>query len=140
MGVIYTVEPTVLALKFWKMHTGDYHSSLSKLLGTASFVGAFTLIKIAIELSTTITAFLVYHRFEHLFGSIGAFGTEVFLGLFLPFVLLLIPSVRGSAGAMLKTPFCAQCLHCKQDPRCSRERSCMFLPEIGLRVERESRV
>ena len=38
MGAIYSVELAVLALKFWKMHTGDYHSSFSKLLGTASFV------------------------------------------------------------------------------------------------------
>ena len=182
MGAIYSVELAVLALKFWKMHTGDYHSSLSKLLGTASFVlaliaplmigsvfgltesratyfgpvmsiycllmavlsgtalfilyslvvgrvtadassgeyasvvyddftliltysagivAAFTLLKIAIESSTTIPAFLVYHRFEHLFGSIGVFGTEVILGLFLPLVLLLIPSVRGSAGGRI---------------------------------------
>ena len=179
MGAIYSVELAVLALKFWKMHTGDYHSSLSKLLGTASFVlaliaplmigsvfgltesratyfgpmmsiycllmavlsgtalfilysmvvgrvtanassgeyaavvyddftliltyaagivVAFTLLKIAIESSTTIPAFLVYHRFEHLFGAIGVFGSEVLLGLFLPFVLLLIPAVRGSVG------------------------------------------
>jgi molybdopterin-containing oxidoreductase family membrane subunit len=179
MGAIYSVELAVLALKFWKMHTGDFHSSLSKLLGTASFVlaliaplmigsvfgltesratyfgpmmsiycllmavlsgtalfilysmvvgritanassgeyaavvyddftliltyaagivVAFTLLKIAIESSTTIPAFLVYHRFEHLFGAIGVFGTEVLLGLFLPFVLLLIPAVRESVG------------------------------------------
>ena len=38
MGAIYSAELAVLALKFWKMHTGDYHSSFSKLLGTASFV------------------------------------------------------------------------------------------------------
>jgi molybdopterin-containing oxidoreductase family membrane subunit len=179
MGAIYSVELAVLALKFWKMHTGDYHSGFSKLLGTASFVlaliaplmigsvfgltesratyfgpvmsiycllmavlsgtalfilyslvvgrvtgaastgeygavlydeftliltysagivTAFTLLKIIIESSTTIPAFLVYHKFEYLFGSIGVFGTEVILGLFLPFVLLLIPSVRGSAA------------------------------------------
>jgi molybdopterin-containing oxidoreductase family membrane subunit len=182
MGAIYSVELVVLALKFWKMHTGDYHSSFSKLLGTVSFVlaliaplmigsvfgltesratyfgpvmsiycllmavlsgtalfilysmvvgrvtadassgeyaallydefsliltyaagivTAFTLLKIIIESSTTIPAFLVYHKFEHLFGSIGVFGTEVILGLFLPFVLLLIPSVRGSAGGRI---------------------------------------
>jgi len=182
MGAIYSVELAVLVLKFWKMHTGDYHSGFSKLLGTASFVlaliaplmigsvfgltesratyfgpvmsiycllmavlsgtalfilyslvvgrvtadassgeyasvvyddftliltysagivAAFTLLKIAIESSTTIPAFLVYHRFEHLFGSIGVFGTEVILGLFLPLVLLLIPSVRGSAGGRI---------------------------------------
>jgi len=182
MGAIYSVELAVLVLKFWKMHSGDYHSGFSKLLGTASFVlaliaplmigsvfgltesratyfgpvmsiycllmavlsgtalfilyslvvgrvtadassgeyasvvyddftliltysagivAAFTLLKIAIESSTTIPAFLVYHRFEHLFGSIGVFGTEVILGLFLPLVLLLIPSVRGSAGGRI---------------------------------------
>ena len=182
MGAIYSVELAVLALKFWKMHTGDYRSGFSKLLGTASFVlaliaplmigsvfgltesratyfgpvmsiycllmavlsgtalfilyslvvdcvtgtdssgesgaalydeftlvltyaagivTAFTLLKIIIESSTTIPAFLVYHKFEHLFGSIGVFGTEVILGLFLPFVLLLIPSVRGSIGGRL---------------------------------------
>lgn len=182
MGAIYSVELAVLALKFWKMHTGDYHSGFSKLLGTASFVlaliaplmigsvfgltesratyfgpvmsiycllmavlsgtalfilyslvvgrvtgaassgeyaavlydeftliltyaagivTAFTLLKIIIESSTTIPAFLVYHKFEHLFGSIGVFGTEVILGLFLPFILLLIPSVRGTAGGRI---------------------------------------
>lgn len=182
MGAIYSVELAVLALKFWKMHTGDYHSGFSRLLGTASFVlaliaplmigsvfgltesratyfgpvmsiycllmavlsgtalfilyslvvgrvtgaassgeyaavlydeftliltyaagivTAFTLLKIIIESSTTIPAFLVYHKFEHLFGSIGVFGTEVILGLFLPFVLLLIPSVRGSVGGRI---------------------------------------
>jgi molybdopterin-containing oxidoreductase family membrane subunit len=182
MGAIYSVELAVLALKFWKMHTGDYHSSFSKLLGTASFVlaliaplmigsvfgltesratyfgpvmsiycllmavlsgtalfilysmvvgrvtgtaasgefaavlydeftliltyaagivTAFTLLKIIIESSTTIPAFLVYHKFEHLFGSIGVFGTEIILGLFLPFILLLIPSVRGSVGGRI---------------------------------------
>jgi Ni/Fe-hydrogenase subunit HybB-like protein len=67
----------------------------------AGIVTAFTLLKIIIESSTTIPAFLVYHKFEHLFGSIGVFGTEVILGLFLPFVLLLIPSVRGSAGGRI---------------------------------------
>ena len=182
MGAIYSAELAVLALKCWKVHTGDYHSGFSKLLGTASFVlaliaplmigsvfgltesratyfgpvmsiycllmavlsgtalfilysmvvgrvtgmassgehaagvyddftliltyaagivTAFTLLKIAIESSTTIPAFLVYHKFEHLFGSIGFFGTEVILGLFLPFALLLIPSVRSSVGGRI---------------------------------------
>ena len=32
MGAIYSAELAVLALKFWKRHTGDYDSSLSKLL------------------------------------------------------------------------------------------------------------
>jgi Ni/Fe-hydrogenase subunit HybB-like protein len=182
MGAIYSVELAVLVIKFWKMHTGDYHSGFSRMLGTASFVLAliaplmigsvfgltesratyfgpvmsiycllmavlsgtalfilysmvvgrltasassgeyaavlydeftliltyaagivtvFTLLKIILESSTTIPAFLVYHKFEHLFGSIGLFGTEIILGLFLPFVLLLIPAVRGSVGGRI---------------------------------------
>lgn len=179
MGAIYSVELAVLILKFWRMHQGDYHSGLSRFLGTASavlalvaplmigsvfgltesratyfgpvmsiycllmavlsgtalfllydqvmarvapgaaggaappavqddfariltyaagIVTAFTVLKIIIESATTIPAFLVYHKFEHLFGAVGNFGTEVILGLFLPFVLLMVPSVRAASG------------------------------------------
>ncbi len=183
MGAIYSAELAVLIVKFWKMHTGDFHSGFSRFLGTASFVlaliaplmigsvfgltesratyfgpvmsiycllmavlsgtalfllydmvggrlsagaaadaagrsvqddftriltytagivAAFTVLKTLIESATTIPAFLVYHKFEHLFGAVGNFGTEVIFGLFLPFVLLVIPSVRASArGRML---------------------------------------
>jgi Ni/Fe-hydrogenase subunit HybB-like protein len=183
MGAIYSVELAVLALKFWKMHTGDYHSSLSKLLGTASFVLAliaplmigsvfgltearatyfgplmsiycllmailsgtalfilysmvvgqvtgsgsarehprviddfsrifiyatgivvvFTVLRFIMESATTIPAFLVYHQFAHAFGAWHGFHIEVVLGLFLPFILMLIPSVRGSAGGKIVT-------------------------------------
>ena len=65
---------------------------------TAVVVG-FTLLKFAIESATVVPEFLVYHQFEHAFGAIRGFHTEVLLGLFLPFVLLLIPSVRNSTGA-----------------------------------------
>ena len=67
---------------------------------TAVVVG-FTLLKFAIESATVIPEFLVYHQFEHAFGAIGGFNTEVLLGLFLPFVLLLIPSVRASVGGKI---------------------------------------
>jgi Ni/Fe-hydrogenase subunit HybB-like protein len=183
MGAIYSVELAVLALKFWKMHTGDYHSSLSKLLGTASFVLAliaplmigsvfgltearatyfgplmsiycllmsilsgtalfilysmvvgqvtgsgsagehprviddfsrifiyatgivvvFTVLRFIMESATTIPAFLVYHQFAHAFGAWHGFHIEVVLGLFLPFILMLIPLVRGSAGGKIVT-------------------------------------
>jgi Ni/Fe-hydrogenase subunit HybB-like protein len=184
MGAIYSVELAVLALKFWKMHTGDYHSSLSKLLGTASFVLAliaplmigsvfgltesratyfgpmmsiycllmallsgtalfilysmvvgrvtgsassgeyaavlyeefaliftyitgivvlFTVLRFIMESATTIPAFLVYHQFAHSFGVWHGIHLEVVIGLFLPFVLLLIPSVRQSAGGKIVT-------------------------------------
>jgi molybdopterin-containing oxidoreductase family membrane subunit len=78
------------------------HSDFTLILTyAAGIVTAFTLLKIIIESATTIPAFLVYHKFEHLFGSVGNFGTEVILGLFLPFVLLLIPAVRASTGGRM---------------------------------------
>jgi len=40
MGFIYSVELVVLALKFWRLHMGDWHSPLSKGLGHVSFVAA----------------------------------------------------------------------------------------------------
>ncbi len=67
---------------------------------TAVVVG-FTLLKFAIESATVIPEFLVYHQFEHAFGAIRGLHIEVLLGLFLPFVLLLIPSVRASAGGKI---------------------------------------
>ncbi len=67
---------------------------------TAVVIG-FTLLKFAIESATVIPEFLVYHQFEHAFGAIRGLHIEVLLGLFLPFVLLLIPSVRASAGGKI---------------------------------------
>ena len=63
----------------------------------------FTLVKFAIESATVVPEFLVYHEFAHAFGHIRGFHIEVLLGLFLPFVLLLIPSVRTSAGGRIVT-------------------------------------
>ncbi|MCF8078084.1 MAG: polysulfide reductase NrfD [Desulfobacterales bacterium] len=40
MGFIYSVELVVLAVKFWRLHLGDWHSPLSKVLGHASFLAA----------------------------------------------------------------------------------------------------
>ena len=69
---------------------------------TAMVVG-FTLLKFAIESATVVPEFLVYHQFKHAFGAIRGFHTEVLFGLFLPFVLLLIPSVRNSVGGKIVT-------------------------------------
>jgi Ni/Fe-hydrogenase subunit HybB-like protein len=40
MGFIYSVELGVLALKFWRLHVGDWHGPFSKILGQISFVAA----------------------------------------------------------------------------------------------------
>jgi molybdopterin-containing oxidoreductase family membrane subunit len=40
MGFIYSVELVVLAVKFWRLHVGDWHSPLSKALGNLSFLAA----------------------------------------------------------------------------------------------------
>lgn len=183
LGLIYSVELVVLIVKFWRMHTGDWHSKFSNALGVISFLFAiiaplmigsifgitesrvtyfgpmmsiyslvlgllsgtalfllysiifhkisgddaverqtslyndFTVIfgyvagiavvlsilKFAIESATTVPEFLVYHKFEHAFGAWQGFHVEVLLGLFLPFVLLLIPSVRKSIGGKIVT-------------------------------------
>ena len=68
---------------------------------TAALVVGFTLLKFAIESATVVPEFLVYHKFEHAFGAVGGLHTEVLLGLFAPFVLLLIPSVRKSVVGQL---------------------------------------
>lgn len=40
MGFIYGVELVVLVLKFWRLHSGDWHSPFSKILGHISFAAA----------------------------------------------------------------------------------------------------
>lgn len=69
----------------------------------AGIVTVFTLVKMAIESATVIPEFLVYHQFEHAFGAWQGFHTEHILGLFLPFILLLIPSVRRSTVGKIIT-------------------------------------
>ncbi|RJQ70818.1 MAG: hypothetical protein C4519_19610 [Desulfobacteraceae bacterium] len=61
-----------------------------------AMVIVFTLVKMAIESATVIPDFLNYRQYAQIFGGIGKFNTEVLLGLFLPFVLMALPSVRGA--------------------------------------------
>ena len=69
----------------------------------AAIAVVFTLVKFAIESATVVPEFLVYGQFKHAFGAYRGFHVEVLLGLFLPFVLLLIPSVRKSVGGKIVT-------------------------------------
>ena len=38
MGLIYSAELVVLIVKFWRMHSGDWHSGFSNTLGVVSFL------------------------------------------------------------------------------------------------------
>ena len=69
----------------------------------AGIAVVLSLVKFAIESATTVPEFLIYHKFEHAFGAWQGFHFEVLLGLFLPFVLLLIPAVRKSMGGKTVT-------------------------------------
>ncbi len=69
----------------------------------AGITVVFTLVKFAIESATVVPEFLVYGHFKHAFGAWQGFHIEVLLGLFLPFVLLLISSVRKSVGGKIVT-------------------------------------
>lgn len=180
MGAIYSVELVLLAAKFYRLHRGDWHSRLSKHLGTASFfcalvaplmigsvfgitesrityfgpvmsiycllmaflsglalfmlysmviekvsgsapagsealtaefltifryaasaVVVFTLVKLAIESATVVPEFLAATKYKYAFGAWGRVPNEVVFGLFLPYVLLLIPGVVKSAGGRI---------------------------------------
>jgi molybdopterin-containing oxidoreductase family membrane subunit len=68
---------------------------------TLGIVIVFTLVKVAIESATVIPDFLNYRLYAQAFGGIGHLNTEVLLGLILPFVLMVIPSVRASRGGRL---------------------------------------
>lgn len=181
MGAIYSLELVVLIIKFWQLHTGDWHSRFSKGLGTVSFICAivaplmigsvfgltesrvtyfgpvmsvycllmailsglalflfyslvytrtngsgvskvqatvyddfsrmflyalglvtvFTLVKFTIESATVVPEFLNYHKFEHAFGAMQGLHIEVILGLYLPLVLMAIPSIRVNTTGRL---------------------------------------
>lgn len=70
----------------------DFTRMFSFSLGT---VIIFNLVKIAIEANTVIPDFLNYRKYAQAFGGIGKMNTEVLLGLFLPFILMAIPTVRS---------------------------------------------
>lgn len=68
---------------------------------TLGTVIVFTLVKIAIEAATVIPDFLNYRQYAQAFGGIGKLNTEVLVGLILPFVLMVIPSIRAVHGSRI---------------------------------------
>ena len=61
--------------------------------------------KLIIEQATIVPEFLNYHKFEHTFGAWRIFHTEIILGLFLPFVLMAVPSLRISSPLQMTAAF-----------------------------------
>ena len=76
----------------------DFSGILSWMLGT---VVVFTLVKISIESATSIPEFLNYRKFDHAFGAIGIFHIEIIVGLFLPFILMMTPSVKNTENGRI---------------------------------------
>lgn len=76
----------------------DFTRIFTYALGT---IIVFTLVKIAIESATVIPDFLNYRQYAQAFGGIGKFNTEVILGLFLPFIMMVIPAIRSSYTSRL---------------------------------------
>lgn len=67
----------------------------------AGAVIILTLLKSAIEATTVVPEFLSIRNYEHPFVPIFGFHLEVVLGLFFPFVLLLIPSIRKTINGKM---------------------------------------
>lgn len=112
LGLLSGTALFLLYSMIFKGVTGDgavesqtpLYNEFTTIFGYVAAVAVvLTLVKFAIESATVVPEFLVYGQFKHAFGAWQGFHLEVLLGLFLPFVLLLIPSVRRSAGGKIFT-------------------------------------
>ncbi len=68
---------------------------------TAGAVVVLTLLSEAIESTTVVPEFLSIRKYAHPFGTLFGFHIEIILGLFLPFILLMIASVRKTVGGKI---------------------------------------
>lgn len=66
-----------------------------------------TVLKSAVEFSTVIPEFIALRTFNHPFRLLFGFPMEVVLGLFTPFLLLMIPSVQKNSNGTLFTALLA---------------------------------
>ena len=78
--------------------SNDITRTFTYTLGT---VIVFTLVKVAIESATVIPDFLNYRQYAQAFGGIGKLNSEVLIGLLLPFLLMVIPSIRSSHASRI---------------------------------------
>jgi len=75
--------------------------------GSAGALIVLVVLKTAIEISTVIPDFSVLRTFNHPFGTLFWFPTEVIIGLFAPFILLMIPTAQKSVNGKLVTALLA---------------------------------
>lgn len=66
-----------------------------------------TVLKSAVEFSTVIPEFIALRTYNHPFRVLFGFPMEVIIGLFVPFLLLMIPAVRTSINGTLVTALLA---------------------------------
>jgi len=80
-----------------------YREFMTLFTYVAAMVVIFTIVKYLIEAATVVPEFLAIRKFSQPFGTIFGVHTEIVLGLFLPFILLLFPGIRNQAQGRLIT-------------------------------------
>ncbi len=100
--VLYTtVYYKVLGNGSMKKFAAPFEDFMVIFKYAASTVVVLTVLGEAIESTTVVPEFLSIRKFVHPFGTIMGFHIEVIVGLFLPFILLLMPSVRRTSGGKI---------------------------------------
>src|SRR4030042_932410 len=106
-GLSFFILYSVVVEKIGSSTSKDFENIIKEFITifryAASAVVVFTLVKIAIESATVVPEFLVSTKFKYAFGALGRVPNEVVFGLFLPFILLLIPVLMKSAGGRVFT-------------------------------------
>lgn len=74
---------------------------------SAAVVVVITILKSAVEFSTVIPEFIALRTFNHPFSALFGFPVEVIIGLFTPFVLLMIPAIQKNINGTLVTALLA---------------------------------
>lgn len=80
-----------------------YREFMTLFTYTAAIVVIFTIVKYLIEATTVVPEFLAIRNFAQPFGTIFGIHTEIVLGLFIPFILLLFPGIRNQTQGRLIT-------------------------------------
>ncbi|MEW5909832.1 MAG: NrfD/PsrC family molybdoenzyme membrane anchor subunit, partial [Thermodesulfobacteriota bacterium] len=94
--ILYSVAVEKIGNSVSNGNENLYSEFISIFRYAASAVVVFTIVKIAIESATVVPEFLVSTKFKYAFGSVGRIPNEIVFGLFLPFILVMIPILMKS--------------------------------------------